>query len=130
MHNSDDEKFEEFLKQFRPLVAQPLPMARQSTRKINWISALAAIVAIVTLASVGVFLRPKEPSPNVGQTVMLIAHSTGSQPLTLGAAKTLLNRSASIKATLDREAFRPAPIQFSDGAQSALAILSQERTKL
>ena len=120
MQNSDDDKFEQFLKQFRPSVAQPLPIdGQERTPEIKWLLVLA-IVAIVTLASVGVFLKPKESTSNVGHTVMPIAHSTGPQPLTLGAAKALLDQSPSIKAALDREAFRSAPIQFSGGAQSAL----------
>jgi hypothetical protein len=127
----DEERFEAYLKQFRPLAADP----RKGTiavRGRRWLLAGVCAAAVVAgMALVGLHPRPAEVShmPNDQQLVKReIPRAT--QPLTLGAANALLSKSPSFHAAIDELAHQPASEDSSAERNSALAVLSQEESKL
>lgn len=130
----DDEQFEHYLKQFRPLDPERLPTekyARVSRRRFvfaAWAAAAAAVLAVVLLTT----LRRPKPAHLAHDTSTLVSAEqlTSRLPLTIGTANALLAQSPSVKATLDQMAFQPQSTQIPKGKHSALAVLSKENTKL
>lgn len=127
MENRDDEQFESYLKQFRPLAAEPLPhreyghALRGWWRLAAWTSAAAALAAAMVFA---IYLLPRHPpSPQEPAEINRIANS---QPLTIRTANELLMRSSSMKDAIDRMAFQSQVSKLSQGKQSALAVLSKD----
>src|ERR1700730_6528496 len=56
----DDEKFERYLKQFRPLAAEPLPVARPKRPTVRWFVPVSAAGAVIMgVAVLGLHSRPK-----------------------------------------------------------------------
>lgn len=127
---NEDEKFEAYLKRFRPLMPDPLPM--QQTAKVSrrtwtvraWIAATAATVALVLLVQRHkARVRDLSPSQNVSSFV-------ADLPLTVGTANALLATAPSYKAFIDDLAFRSANSEIPKGKESALTVLSKEKIKL
>lgn len=118
----DDEQFERYLKEFRPLAPESLQIEKQSSRaprrRIAYLAWGAACAAIVLLAFL-VWNRPKPPQP--ANTPQL----AGSQPLTIGRANALLARAPSLKEAFDEPSFQPEPASQPEGDHSALAVLSE-----
>ena len=132
--NETDQKFERYLKQFRPLTPEPLPDNRQvrmtSHRFVHAAGVVAAAAFLVVISS-AVYLRRNPIHLPVGAGPTKDAErSTDSQPLTIGRANALLIRSPSFKTAIDQIAFRSPAIQIPDDSHSALAALSKEKTKL
>ena len=132
MSTSDDQQFEDYLKQFRPLAPESLQTVMQrraSTRRvvfIQWVAATAVLISAV------IMMWPRsKPTTLVERTGSLagLDQITNSQPLTIGSANDLLAHSPSVKAAVDLVAFRPRAPQLPKGTQSALALLSKENTK-
>ena len=122
----DDEQFEKYLKEFRPLAPGSLQIKRQSSRARRpfayaaWTAACAAIVLLAFLF----WHRPKPVPP-------AIAHELArSQSLTIGRANALLARAPSLKEAIDDLSFQPQPASQPEGKQSALAALGKENFKL
>jgi hypothetical protein len=130
----EDERFERYLKQFRPLAPETLQIEKheRATRlpfvfaKWTTVAAAMLIAAVLTNQS---RLKPTHSPSGTGSpaTVELL---TSSQPLTIGSANALLARAPSVKAAVDQVAFQSQATPLSKGTQSALAVLSKENIKL
>ena len=134
MPTPEDERFERYLKQFRPLAPETLQIEKheRATRlpfvfaKWTTVAAAMLIAAVLTNQS---RLKPTHSPSGTGSpaTVELL---TSSQPLTIGSANALLARAPSVKAAVDQVAFQSQATPLSKGTQSALAVLSKENIKL
>jgi hypothetical protein len=125
----DDEQFEAFLRQFRPLVPETLASRDRAPRSRNsfvlgaWISAAAAV-----LLAVGFTLHIRSHRTAVSNPASHAASAqqpVPSEPLTLRSAN-----APSFKAAVDHMAFHSQTIPLPHGQQSAIAVLSQEKIKL
>jgi len=134
VNNRNDEQFEEYLKQFRLLAPESLPIGqhghakRRSCRFVAWAATAAAVAvaAVLTMRLVPTYPRPHQATP-VAAEVNRIANS---QPLTIRDANDLLARSSSMEAAIDQVAFKSQVTELPKGEQSALAVLSKEKNKL
>jgi len=131
----DHEQFEGYLKQFQPLAPEALPVEvdRRETRCVPalaiWAAAAAVIVVAVTL---GLRHRPTATHTSSGNSVNSAkVGRTETEPVfTIRDANAWLARSPSFKAAVDEMAMHPSASPISASQGSALAILSQETTKL
>ena len=120
----DDEQFEQYLKEFRPLAAESLQIEKQPSRArrrfayLAWAAACAASVLLVFL----LWHRPKPLQPLQPPNTPQVA---SSQSLTIGRANALLARAPSLKELFDEPSFQPQPASQPEGKQSALAVLRQ-----
>jgi len=118
----DDEQFEQYLKEFRPLAPESLQIEKQpsrSRRRFGYLAWAAACAASLLLAFL-VWHRPKPAPPaNLPQLAR-------SQPLTISRANALLVRAPSLKEAFDEPSFQPEPNSKPEGEQSALAVLGTE----
>jgi hypothetical protein len=130
----DDEQFEAFLRQFRPLVPETLasrdraPRSRDSFVLGAGISAAAAV-----LIAVGFTLHIRSHRTAVSNPASHAASAqqpVPSEPLTLRSANALLAAAPSFKAAVDHMAFHSQTIPLPHGQQSAIGVLSQEKIKL
>jgi hypothetical protein len=129
MPNLDDERFEIYLKRFRPLALAALPThsVAKLRRRITIVASLLATAAVLIPAVVMLHTRGNGVSPVSGRTnPSLAVRPAPWQPLTLGGANQLLVRSPSFAAALDSLEAEPEVSAISKGKESALAILSQE----
>jgi len=129
----DDEQFERYLRQFKPLAARPLPVARRRPGLVRfWLYFVPVAAAIAVLLVLLFALR--------GRSKRVIApqakSSAGSQelataqPLTLQQANELLAQAPSFTAALDNVAFKRQRRKLPQGSLSALAALSKEEIEL
>ena len=136
MPNLDDDRFEIYLKKFRPLppalLSVPAPaesraQGKHRSTKVLWtLAAAAAIVVALFLLR----LPPKQTEvPAKTANLSGPAQLAPSQPLTLRAANQLLVNSASFEAALDSLEAESAATAIPKGKESALAVLSEENTK-
>ena len=122
----DDEQFERYLKEFRPLAPESLQIQKRPSRARRpfvvtmWASACAASVLLA-------FLLWHRPRPFQPASAPQFA---GSQSLTIGRANALLVHAPSLKEAFDDLSFQPQPASQPEGKQSALAALSKENIKL
>lgn len=129
---SSDQKFETYLKQFRPLAPQPLPVdsgvdvPRRFVLRAAWACAAAAIVAVAVLAF---HARPGRIAPPV-ESFTIADQLVKPQSLTIRSADALLATAPSFKDAIDEMAFPPKPAPLPADKHSALAELSKEKTKL
>jgi hypothetical protein len=128
-----DERFEQYLKKFRPLAPAPLPVTERIRKSRAWLVPAWATVAAVAAVLLLLHPRPKSvPLPDDTKTVVRV-ESLHPQLLTIAAANALLARVPSVKAAVDgvaAQAFQSQCIPSSPGMQSALAVLSKEKIKL
>lgn len=128
----DDERLEAYLKQFRPLVPDPLPALESGHRAwgrfVFWGGAAAAVAILVGAATLHIHRErssvaetASSPPPN---------GPTDSQPLTMRSANALMVKAPSFKALVDDMAFRSATAPLPKGKLSAVAVLSKEKSKL
>ena len=129
----DDERFEMYLKQFRPLVPEPLPTSgsrhRARRRFILWAGAAAAVAILVGTAALHIHTE----RVRVAETTSSPATAdpfTNRQPLTMRSANTLMVKAPSFKALADDMAFRSQTIPLPKGKRSAVAVLGKEKIKL
>jgi hypothetical protein len=141
----ENEKFEQYLKKFRPLIPEPMPVSLMSAKKVApgikgglALGAWASIVAAVIVLAI-IFLPHRRPQPQLSsnerktKVIPRFDQIEVPQSLTIGAANALLARAPSAKEAVDGladRAFQSQPIAFSEGMQSALALLSMEKIKL
>jgi len=129
---SDDQQFEEYLKQFRPLAPESLQFGNhgRTTRRRAVFAAWVAATAVLIAAVIIMWPRSKLTDLQEGtRSLAGLEQITNSQPLTIGSVNDLLAHSPSVKAAVDLLTFRPRAPQLSKGTQSALALLSKEDTK-
>lgn len=125
----NDEQFEHYLKQFRPVDPEPLPTGKYQHRTRRWLVFAAWTVAAATVLVVVVLITQRLSRPHDTGT-MVAEKLLTNPPLTIGTANALLAQSPSIKATLNRMAFQPQSIQIPKDKHSALGVLSKENSKL
>lgn len=136
MPNLEEDRFENYLKQFQPLAPEALPVGtvtrgvwRRRTL-VAWAMAAAAI-AIVVFAFALKFQRRSVPSAHGNEGLARVEQPNGNlAPLTLGAANALLAQAPSYREALSPVVFRFHSQQLRGGNQSALSELRKEKTKL
>ena len=129
----DDERFERYLRRFRPVAAEPLPIERRARAIWRWwVFALpaAATLALLVASVLGIHFRRRSAQSPSAKNMVGIEQVTNTRPLTLGRASDLLAHAPSFKAALDGLAFQRQRSQLSEGTRSALASLSKEDIKL
>ncbi|HLV95425.1 MAG TPA: hypothetical protein VKS44_09565 [Candidatus Acidoferrales bacterium] len=133
MPNLDDDRFEMYLKEFRPLAPAPLPLdvpAKPTHSRSAVVAALLATAAAATLVLVMLHRRGSQaPAVNSNSNSSVADLLAISQPLTLGAANQLLVDSPSFEAALDSVEFASSAVAIPRGRESALAVLSEENPK-
>lgn len=129
----DDDQFERYLRQFKPLAADPLPVARRRSAlvrlRLYFVPAAAAIAALLVLF----FTLRGRSKPGTAPQAKSPAGSeqlVTSQPLTLQEADELLAHAPSFTSALDKVAFQRQRRKLPLGSLSALAALSKEDAKL
>lgn len=128
----DDERFETYLKQFRPLVPEPLPaMHRQPPRPVTANGSWVVAGGILILVAVAMLMRPSDidVSRQVGVPASR-AQLASPPPLTMRSANALLASSPSLNEAFDNIAFRRRSVSLPEGKQSAVAVLGKENFKL
>lgn len=132
--HDNDEQFERYLKQFRPLAPEPLSTEKHvgRTRGALICAAWAAFAAAVLFAAwLTVLPRFKQvPSPDNAARLTGVEQLTSPQPLTVGSTSALLARAPSFKTAVDQVAFQPRAIELPIGTRSAFATLDKEDSKL
>jgi hypothetical protein len=129
--NLDDERFEKYLKQFRPLAPDGLPAEirlppRRHSALAIWAVGATAI-GIIGVASLWIVNHWITSQPNHSASVNL---PTRTPALTMRDANDLLVKAPSYKAVMNELAFPPQSSTSSNDKQSALAVLSEEKIKL
>jgi hypothetical protein len=129
----DDERFEVYLKQFRPLFPDPMPTEGrgQALRRSFVLRAwIAAVAAILIVGAISLHIRSNRvAAPNTASEAP--SHKlVPLQPLTMRSANALLATAPSFKAVVDDLAFRSESLTLPKGKQSALAVLGKEKIKL
>jgi hypothetical protein len=128
----DDERFEAYLKEFRPIVPDPLPAIdrkqeywRSSAPRL-WAVGLATIVilGVITFRTVNSRVAKKLSNPPSIEVAL------PRQPLTMRDANALLATAPSYKAAVDSMAFRNQALKIPQDKQSALAVLAKEKIRL
>lgn len=129
----DDEQFENYLKQFRPVTPEGLPVKDQvkpMRRPLLFASWAAVAAAILLAVMVSLFLHWPPHRPGQARTgVPSVEELNNLQPLTIAKANALLAEAPSFKAAVDNMAFQSESKPISQGRYSALALLSEEETK-
>lgn len=129
---SDHEQFEKYLRQFKPLAADPLPMGQRRPALARfWLYFVPAAAATALL--VLLFTLRGRTKPVIAPLARGSAGSqelATSQPLTLQQANELLAHAPSFSAALDNVAFQRQRRKLPQGSLSALAALSKEDIKL
>jgi len=127
MEMRDDEQFEGYLKQFRPVAPKgdlPKPPAIERDG-IIWLMAASAVLIVV-----GCVFAIRTGSGRQPVIATQVEHRQVSVPLTISKADLHLARSKSIKAALDEIAFLRPATAVPTGSQSALEVLGKEKTGL
>jgi len=126
----EDERFETYLKQFRPLAPDALPIDRHERAFPRyWVLGIAGAAAVLILSIVSFLTRPGRLSESLrgSQSVTLNAPM---QALTMRDANALLATAPSYKAALDELAFHRQRSTVAKDKQSGLAVLAKEKIKL
>jgi len=130
----DDEQFEKYLKQFRPVAPEALTVKEQIRARRRpllfaaWAAVAAAIVAAVMLS--WRFYQHPSPVRETGVIGPNVERLVNPQPLTIARANALLASAPSFKAAVESVAFQSESRPLSEGRHSALAVLSKEESKL
>lgn len=129
----DDEQFEKYLKQFRPITPEALPVKDQvkpMRRPLLFVSWAGVAAAILLAVMVSAFLHWPHQRPGQARTgVPSVEELNNLQPLTIAKANALLAEAPSFKVAVDNMAFQSESKPISEGRYSALALLSEEETK-
>jgi hypothetical protein len=129
----DDERFEIYLKQFHPLVPDPMPTegrGQASRRSFVLRAWFAAVAAILIVAAIGLHIRSNRVAAPNTDIEAASPKVVPLQPLTMRSANALLATAPSFKAVVDGLAFRSESLTLPKGEQSALAVLGKEKIKL
>jgi hypothetical protein len=126
----DDEKFEMYLKGFRPLIPDALPVRERSMarRPRRWLVVTAAVASVIAGVITFRMLRQRSSSePRHFTSVQIFAPA---RPLTLREANALLETAPSYKSAMDELVFPRQSSTVQNQNQSALAVLAKEKIKL
>ncbi len=130
----DEERFEAYLKQFRPLVPEPIPTSGSRDRArggfvLLWVGAASGVALLVGAAALHIHtqrVRFAQTTSSPATTDPL----TDRQPLTMRSANALIEKSPSFKVLVDGMAFRSQTIPVPKGKLSAVSVLAKEKIKL
>jgi hypothetical protein len=136
-HDLDEDRndrFEAYLKQFRPLAVEPLQMEKpgRATRRRFVLAAWAVAVAVIFIA-VALAFHARADRSQAAQVVSVAVRTeriVNTEPLTIRSANALLAAAPSFKAAVDGMAFRRQVAPLPRDKHSALDTLSKEKTKL
>ena len=133
MPTPEDEKFECYLKAFRPLTPDPLPAdglvrAPQRWQALRLWGAVAAALLMIGIAGLLSSVRYL-PQNHTARNPPLVGWFA-PVPLTLRTANASLASAPSYKAAFDHLAFRSQSSKLPEGKQSAIAVLAKEKVKL
>ncbi len=132
---NDDDKFESFLREFRPRRPRPLtinglePGRRRRFVHRAWAGAAAVIVVAAILFFIAKHGQKQPGTPDTARNSAPVEFAS-PEPLTIASANALLAQAPSVKAAVDQMAFSPQSAQVPEGKHSALAVLSEEKIKL
>lgn len=126
MKHRDDEELKSYLRQFRPLHAEPLPVTQaQAAHKPRRLALWAGAAAVFVIAAVLAFRLLPNQHPDSPESASA-TRIDNPQPLTVYTANQILSRASSTKTALDDIAFQAQTVPASQGTQSALKVLSNE----
>lgn len=131
MPTLDDDRFETYLKTFRPIVPDALPLnatKQKSWRRLLLRSALAA-AAVVILGVISFHVVNSRANEKRSNSASLEVASS-KRPLTMRQANELLARAPSYKSAMDNLAFRSQGSVIPNDKHSAIAVLGKEKIKL
>ena len=133
INNQDDERLEGYLKQFRPIGPEPLPLKKNGlAARLPFVVGSGAVAAGFVAAAL--FASHHRASPRSltasQESSVEVEQMVNASPLTLGSANNLLATSPSFKAAVDQVAFQLRATPLSTGSHSVLAVLGKEKTKL
>jgi hypothetical protein len=122
---NDDEQFKSYLKQFRPVEAEPLPAEKAEGIRLRRFVLVAAAAALLVIVAGAAFWYQR------GRITPREAPYAEAQParVTLGQAEAALAQDSSFDEALDRleRTSKPQPTsQPANHAQSALQVLGRE----
>ena len=132
MPNLDDERFEIYLKRFRPAMPDTLlvdksgPVPRRHLVLAIWAVGAVAMV-ILGVASLRILNHRIVVDSNRSGSVQWLGPTP---PLTMHDANALLAKAPSYKALMNELALRPNSSTLSKNKQSAFAVLGKEKIKL
>ena len=127
MSDSRDERFEAYLREFRPAAALPLPTERKSASRRYLVSALAAVAAMIVAFAIGVW---HTSTAQLSSEEASLSQLTNPQLLTLGSANRMLAQGQSVQVVLDSIPFHSQKVPIRQGQRSALEELGKEMNKL
>lgn len=124
---SPEEKFESYLRQFRPVAAPRLRREGSRRGTLLWRDLALLGATAILLITAGYLLRFGPERPNAEPN----AYGVGaSEVLTVGRANSLLATAPSFQSALNAISFRYPETNSTQGKTSALAVLSREKNKL
>jgi hypothetical protein len=128
----EDERFESYLRQFRPLAPDALPAGTIGRAPQRWLPLAAWAAAAAFVGGVVILLILARPlgEVRIADQIAAVDKSLPVQPLTIGSANALLVQSPSVGAALDQVTFHSQLVQPSKGNRSALAVLSEATERL
>jgi hypothetical protein len=130
--DSGDERFETYLKQFRPLVPDPLPAKEirpePRRRLVLTICTVGIVVAMMILGVTTLRVLNHRITRESDQSATV--KGVEPTPLTMRRANALLATAPSYKAVMNELAFPVKSSTVPKDKQSALAVLGKEKIKL
>jgi len=123
---NDDEKFEHFLKQFRPRSPGRLRIEERE-RSPRFLFGVLATAALLILSLL--MMKYGQLQPNRVPNVTSSQPVTNAEPLTLGKANALLMQAPSMEEAVDSLAVESGTARVPKGERSALETLAQENFK-
>ena len=132
MPSPEEERFEMYLKQFRPIATPPLRLETSGGRMRHFFLIAAPAAAAVMIALAVTLHIPLVQTTGVSKPrgAASTAGLENRGPLTLGSANALLATAPSFPAVLDDMWFHPAATPPAGDKTSAFSILSKEKSKL
>lgn len=131
MLDPDEERFETYLQQFRPLAPDAWPGNDiQQVSHRRWgltIWAMAGVLATVIFGAAGLRILNHRFTSHSKQSAVKLLPPT---PLTVRGANALLATAPSYRAVMDELAFPATSSPVPKDKQSALAMLGKEKIKL
>jgi hypothetical protein len=122
----DDEQFERYLRQFRPLSATRMQFENLETGWRRTLPVWAAVAAVALVAWLMLHPRGQQSNRKNALTPRAgVVYIANSQPLTIQSADALLTRAPSFEAAIDALA-APSHVTSFDGKQSAFDALSKD----
>ena len=129
----DDEQFETYLREFKPVAAGSLPAARRRSVPVRFCLYFVPAAAAVAVLLVLMFTLRGRSKPVIAPQAKNsagIQELATAQPLTLQQANELLAHAPTFSAALDNVAFQRQRRKLPHGSLSALAALGKEDIKL